>query len=57
MFHLTTHSIHFYLRLYGVGHIVKDHSDNEKGTSPISNMGSFIYAIPQTSGTLAGLCI
>ena len=33
MFHLTTHSIHFYLQLYGVGHIVKDHSDNEKGNS------------------------
>ena len=28
MFHLTTHSTHFHLRLYGVGHMVKDHSDN-----------------------------
>ena len=29
MFYLMTHSTHFYLRLYGVGHIVKDHSDSE----------------------------
>ena len=27
MFYLTTHSTHFILRLYGVGHMVKDHSD------------------------------
>ena len=25
MFYLTTHSTHFILRLYGVGHMVKDH--------------------------------
>ena len=31
MFYLTTHSTHFYLRLYGVGHMVKDHSDSERG--------------------------
>ena len=46
MFYLMTHSIHFiyhymegfnnslntfYLRLYGIGHMVKDHSDSEKG--------------------------
>ena len=31
MFHLTTHSIHFYLRLYGVRHMVKNHSDSERG--------------------------
>ena len=29
MFYLTTHSI--YLQLYGVRHMVKDHSDSEKG--------------------------
>ena len=23
------HSTHFYLQLYGVGHMVKDHSDSE----------------------------
>ena len=31
MFYLTTHSTHFYLRLNGVRHMVKDHSDSEKG--------------------------
>ena len=31
MFYLTTHSTHFILRLYGVGHMVKDHSDSERG--------------------------
>ena len=30
-FYLTTHSTHFILRLYGVGHMVKDHSDSERG--------------------------
>ena len=29
MFYLTTHSTHFILRLHGVGHMVKDHSDSE----------------------------
>ena len=29
MFYLTTHSTHFILRLYGVRHMVKDHSDSE----------------------------
>ena len=40
----------FYLRLYGVGHMVKDHSDSERGNPlpphgllfPISSKGSFI---------------
>ena len=56
MFYLTTHSTHFYLRLYGVRHMVKDHSDSEKGNPlpphrllfPISSKGSFICTIPQT---------
>ena len=30
MFYLTTHSTHFILRLYGVRHMVKDHSDSER---------------------------
>ena len=30
MFYLTTHSTQFILRLYGVGHMVKDHSDSER---------------------------
>ena len=46
----------FYLRLYGVKHMVKDHSDREKGNPlpshrllfPISSKGSFICTIPQT---------
>ena len=45
----------FYLRLYGVRHMVKDHSDNEKGNPlpphrllfPINSKGSFICTIPQ----------
>ena len=31
MFYLTMHSTHFILRLYGLGHMVKDHSDSERG--------------------------
>ena len=31
MFYLTTHSTHFILRLYGVGDMVKDHLDSERG--------------------------
>ena len=46
----------FYLRLYGVRHMVKDHSDSEKGNPlpphmllfPISSKGSFICTNPQT---------
>ena len=45
----------FYLRLYGVRHMVKDHSDSEKGNPlpphrllfPINSKGSFICTIPQ----------
>ena len=46
----------FYLRLYGVGHMVKDHSDSEKVNRlpphrllfPINSKGSFICIIPKT---------
>ena len=46
----------FYLRLYGVIHMVKDHSDCEGGNPlpphgllfPINSKGSFICIIPQT---------
>ena len=46
----------FDLRIYGVRHLVKDHSDSERGNLlpphgllfPISSKGSFICAIPQT---------
>ena len=46
----------FYLRLYGVRHMVKDHSDSDKG-NPLTphrllfttnSKGSFICTIPQT---------
>ena len=55
MFYLTTHSTHFILRLYGVGHMVKDHSDSERG-NPLPphrllfliSSNSFICIIPQT---------
>ena len=55
MFYLMTHSTHFTLWLYGVGHMVKDHSDSERGNLllphgffPINSKGSFICTIPQT---------
>ena len=46
----------FYLRLYGDRHMVKDHSDHEKGNPlaphrllfPINSKGSFICTIPHT---------
>ena len=46
----------FYLRLYGVRHMVRDHSDSEKGNPlpphrllfTINSKGSFICTIPQT---------
>ena len=41
----------FYLRLYGIGHMVKDHSDSERANLlifPISSKGSFICIIQQT---------
>ena len=46
----------FYLRLYGVWHMVEDHLNSERGNPlsphgllfPISSKGSFIYFIPQT---------
>ena len=47
----------FNLRLYGVRHMVKDHSDSEKGNPlpphgllfPINSNGSFICTIPHTT--------
>ena len=46
----------FNLRLYGVGHVIKDHSDSERGNPlpphgllfSINSKGSFICIIPQT---------
>ena len=55
MFYLMTLNT-FYLWLYGFRHMVKDHSDSEKGNLlpphrllfPINSKGSFICTIPQT---------
>ena len=46
----------FYLRLYGVRHMVKDYSDSKRGNQlpphgllfSINSKGSFICTIPQT---------
>ena len=46
----------FYLRLYGITHMVTDHSDSERGNPllphgllfAIKSKGSFICIIPQT---------
>ena len=65
-FYLTTHSTHFNLRLYGVGHMVKDYrySDSERETS-CRHMGySFrliarvlLYALShRQDSTYHGLC-
>ena len=54
----------FYLRLYGVGHMVKDHSDSERGNPlpplhgllfPFSSMGSFICTTHRHDSTYHGL--
>ena len=49
VFYLTTHSTHFYLQLYIGRHMVKDHSDSERGNLllthgmliPINSKSSF----------------
>ena len=54
----------FYLRLYGVKHMVKDHSDSERENPlpphgllfRISSKGSFICIIPQTDNTYYSHC-
>ena len=56
LFYLTTHSTHSIQQLYGVGLMVKDHSDSERGIPlpphgllfPISSKVSFKCSIPQT---------
>ena len=55
MFYLTMHSTHFIYGIYGIRHMVKDHSDSEKGNPlpphrlffPINSKGSFICTITQ----------
>ena len=55
MIYLMTHSTHF-IYGYGAEHVVKDHSDSERGNPlpalrglhiPISSKGSLICNIPQ----------
>ena len=64
LLYLTMHSTHFiYGYNYGVGHMIKDHSDSEGENplpphillSPVSSKGSFICTIPQDS-TYHDLC-
>ena len=45
----------FYLRLYGVRHMVKDHSDSEKG-NPLYQQGFFYMHHPRQDNTNHGLC-
>ena len=42
MFYLATHSSHFYLRLYGIEHMIKDHSDSERG-NPLPPLHGLFY--------------
>ena len=57
MFYLTTHSTHFILLLKGVEHMLKDHSDSERGNPlpphgllfPINSKGSFTDRITHTT--------
>ena len=54
----------FYLQLYGVEHMVKDHSDSERGNPlpshrllfPISSKGYFICPSHRQDSTYHGLC-
>ena len=54
----------FYLWLYGVRHMVKDHSDSERGHPlppqrllfPISSKGSFICTSHRQDSTYHSLC-
>ena len=55
----------FYLLLYGISHMVKHHSDSERGNPlpphgllfPINSKGSFLYAPSHTQdSTYHGLC-
>ena len=54
----------FYLRLYGIRHMVKDHSDSERGNPllphgllfPISSKGSLYASSHRQDNTYHGLC-
>ena len=42
--YLMTHSTHFELWLYGVGHMVKDHSDSKRG-NPLPSLHGLLFQI------------
>ena len=44
VFYLTTFSAHFYLRLYGVGYMVNDLSDSERG-NPLPPLHGLLFLI------------
>ena len=44
----------FYLRLYGVRHMVKDHSDSERG-NPLRHIG-YSFRLAARDNTYHGLC-
>ena len=46
LFYLTTHSIHFILRLYGHRHIIKNHSEIER-RNPLPPHGLFFSGLQQ----------
>ena len=49
MFYLTTHSTHFTgIRLYGVGHMVNDHSDSKSG-NPLEGRKEIVYLMTHST--------
>ena len=60
---LSTHSTHFYLQLYCIIHMVKDHSGSKKGNPmpphgllfPINSKGSFISSTDRITHTTASV--
>ena len=64
MFYLTTHSAHFIYGYNGVRHMVKDHSDSERGNPlpphgllfPISSKGSLYASSHRQDNTYHDLC-
>ena len=50
MFYLMMHSTHFYLWLYGVGHMEKDYSDSERG-NPLPPLHGLLFLISMHNPT------
>ena len=44
MFYLTTRSTHLYLWIYGIGHMVKDSSDSDRG-NPLPPLHGLLFLI------------